>query len=67
MGEDGSKYDDRRFFTMEVDQGIPVAIVRAQRHEIPYLDDAYYLEQALSPGRSRRLGRPDHARWWPAT
>ena len=50
-GEDGSKYDDRRFFAMEVDQGIPVAIVRSQRHEIPYLDDAYYLEQALAPGR----------------
>ena len=52
VGEDGSKYDDRRFFAMEVDQSIPVAIVRAQRHEIPYLDDAYYLEQALSPGPS---------------
>ncbi len=52
MGEDGSKYDDRRFFTMQVDQGIPVAIVRAQRHEIAYLDDTYYLERALSPGRA---------------
>ncbi len=49
VGEDGSKYDDRRFFALEVDQGIPVAIVRAQRHEIAYLDDAYYLERALSP------------------
>lgn len=48
-GEDGCKLDDRRFFTMEVDQGIPVAIVVGQRHEIPYLDDAFYLEQALSP------------------
>ena len=52
VGEDGSRYDDRRFFTMEVEQGIPVAIVRSQRHEIPYLDDSYYLEQALSAGRS---------------
>ena len=60
VGEDGSKYDDRRFFAMEVDQSIPVAIVRAQRHEIPYLDDAYYLEQALSRRPERRLGRPDH-------
>ena len=51
-GEDGSKLDDRRFFTMEVDQGIPVAIVKAKQHEIPYLDDTFYLEQALSPGRS---------------
>jgi len=52
VGEDGNKYDDRRFFTMEVEQGIPVAIVRSQRHEIPYLDDGYYLEQSLSAGRS---------------
>ena len=52
VGEDGSKYDDRRFFAMEVDQGIPVAVVKAQRHEIPYLDDSYYLEQALAPGRA---------------
>ncbi len=52
VGDDGSKLDDRRFFTMEVDQGIPVAIVQARRHEIPYLDDTFYLEQALSPGRS---------------
>ena len=28
VGEDGSKYDDRRFFTVEVDQGIPVAVVK---------------------------------------
>jgi hypothetical protein len=52
VGEDGSKYDDRRYFTLEVDQGIPVAVVKPQRHEIPYLDDGYYLERALSPGRS---------------
>jgi hypothetical protein len=50
-GDDGSKFDDRRYFTMEVDQGIPVAIVKARRHEISYLEDAFYLEQALSPGR----------------
>ncbi len=48
-GEDGNKLDDRRYFTMEVDQGIPVAICVGQRHEIPYLDDAFYLEKALSP------------------
>ncbi len=52
VGEDGSKYDDRRFFTMKVDQGIPVAIARVGRHEIPYLDDAYYLERALAPSRA---------------
>ena len=51
VGDDGSKYDDRRFFALEVDQGIPVAVVKARRHEIPYLDDAYYLEKALASGR----------------
>jgi hypothetical protein len=50
VGEDGSRYDDRRFCAMEVEPSIPVAIVRPQRHEIPYLDDAYYLEHALSAG-----------------
>jgi len=51
-GDDGSKLDDRRFFTMEVDQGIPVAIVDAQRHEIPYLEDSFYVNQALAPARA---------------
>ena len=50
-GEDGSKYDDRRFFAQEVDQNIAVAVVKAKRHEIPYLDDAFYLENALSAGQ----------------
>ena len=50
VGDDGSKYDDRRFFALQVDQGIPVAVVKARRHEIPYLDDAYYLEKALVSG-----------------
>jgi hypothetical protein len=52
VGDDGSKYDDRRFFTLQIDQGIPVAMVKARRHEIPYLDDAYYLERALASGRA---------------
>jgi len=52
VGEDGSKLDDRRFFTMEVDQGIPVAVVSAQRHEIRYLNDTFYVEQALAPARA---------------
>ena len=51
-GDDGSKLDDRRFFTMEVDQGIPVAVVKPQRHEIAYLDDSFYVEQALAPARA---------------
>ena len=52
LGDDGSKLDDRHFFTMEVDQGIPVAIVTDRRHEIPYLDDSFYVQQALAPARS---------------
>ncbi len=51
-GEDGSKYDDRRFFAKEIDQNVSVAVVKARRHEIPYLDDAFYLENALSGGQS---------------
>ena len=35
VGEDGSKFDDRRFFTMEVDQGIPVAIVGRKNMRFP--------------------------------
>jgi len=54
VGADGSKYDDRRFFTIEIDQNIPVAVVRSERHEISYLDDAYYLKRALAPGASDR-------------
>ena len=49
-GDDGSKFDGRRFFTLDVDQAIPVAIVKKERQEIPYLDDSYYLERALSAG-----------------
>jgi aerotolerance regulator-like protein/VWA domain-containing protein len=52
VGKDGSRYDDQRYFSMEVDQGIPIAIVKSQRHEISYLEDTFYLEQALAPARS---------------
>ena len=52
VGDDGSKLDDRRYFTMEVDQAIPVAIVGPQRHEIRSLDDTFYVQQALSPARA---------------
>lgn len=52
VGQDGSKYDDCRFFTKEVGQSVPVAVVKTHRHEIPYLDDAFYLENALSAGQS---------------
>ncbi len=50
IGEDGSRYDDRRFFAIDLGRSIPVAVVEARRHEIPYLDEAYYLEQALALG-----------------
>jgi len=52
VGGDGSMLDDRRFFTMEVDQGIPVAVVKPGPHEIPYLEDTFYVEQALAPAAS---------------
>ncbi|MBN1395411.1 MAG: BatA domain-containing protein [Pirellulales bacterium] len=48
VGEDGSAYDDRRFFVVNVAGNIPVAVVVARRHEIPYLDDAFYLHRALA-------------------
>jgi len=51
-GDDGSKFDDRRFFTMEVDQGIPIAVVKQRRHEIPYLEESFYTEQAFAPARA---------------
>jgi hypothetical protein len=47
VGEDGSKFDDKYYFTMEVDQGIPVAVVKPERHEIDYLEDSFYVERAL--------------------
>ena len=50
IGIDGSKYDDRQFFAIEVGQGIPVALVKPQSHEIAYLEETFYLEQALSMG-----------------
>jgi len=51
VSEDGLKLDDRRFFAMEVNQDIPVAVVKPRRHEIPYLEDTFYLERALMPAR----------------
>ena len=53
VGEDGSKYDDRRFFAIDLTENVPVAVVESRQHEIPYLDEAYYLEQALAAGRPR--------------
>jgi hypothetical protein len=51
VGDDGSKYDDKRYFTMEVEQNLPVAVVKPERHEIPYLEESYYVQQALGNGR----------------
>jgi len=50
-GDDGLKLDDQRFFALAVDQDIPVAVVKPRRHEIPYLEDTFYLERALMPAR----------------
>ena len=52
VGTDGSKLDDRRFFSATIDQGIPIAIVKPSNHEIPYLEDSFYLHRALAPARS---------------
>ncbi len=46
---DGSPIDDSMPFAVVLDQRIPVAIVTTRRAEIPYTDDAFYLERALSP------------------
>jgi len=51
VGSDGSALDDRRFFTVDVDPGVPVAVV-GRRHEIPYLEDTFYVQQALAPGEA---------------
>ncbi len=49
-GDDGCPLDDSRWFAVEIDRGIPVAVVKNRQHEIAYLDDSFYLEQALSAG-----------------
>jgi hypothetical protein len=51
VGEDGSKLDDKFYFSMEVDQGIPVAVVKPERHEIDYLEDSFYVERGLGRGK----------------
>ncbi len=49
-GSDGCPQDDKLYFAMEVDQGIPVALVKPMKHEIPFLEETYYIEKALSTG-----------------
>jgi len=52
VGDDGSQLDDRRFFALEIERAIPVAVVKPQRHEIACLEDSFYVEQALAPATS---------------
>jgi hypothetical protein len=47
--EDGCALDNHLYFGLVVDAQIQVAIVKPQGQEIPYLEDTYYLEQALVP------------------
>jgi len=49
VGEDGLALDDRHFFAVAIDRAARVAIIRGRQHEIPYLDDAFYIRQALAP------------------
>ncbi|MDR2439107.1 MAG: BatA domain-containing protein [Planctomycetaceae bacterium] len=49
-GNDGNPLDDKLYFAMEVDQGIPVALIKPMRHEIPFLEETYYIERALQTG-----------------
>lgn len=49
VGDDASSADDRLAFALTVDSHIPVAIVKPQSSEIAYLDDAFYLQRALTP------------------
>jgi hypothetical protein len=51
-GDDGNKLDDRRFFSMEVDQGLPIAVVAAERKGVAFLEDTFYIESALGRGKS---------------
>jgi len=53
-GADGSAFDDRRFFAVRIVENVPVAVVRTP-HEIPHLDDAYYLENVLATGGRRAI------------
>lgn len=47
--EDGCSQDNRLFFVVNVDQQIPVAIVKPRQMAIALTDDAFYLEQVLAP------------------
>ena len=66
VGEDGSKYDDRRFFALEVDQGIPVAVVKAAAARNPLS------RRCVLPGKGPRrrpaaAGQSSPRRCWPTS
>jgi uncharacterized protein (DUF58 family) len=46
--EDGCPLDNRLFFALAIDRQVPVAVVKTRRHEIPYEDDTFYVEQVLA-------------------
>ncbi len=48
-GKDACAADDRVFFAANIDPAIPVAVIKNKQQEIPFLDQAYYLERALAP------------------
>jgi hypothetical protein len=48
VGEDGSRFNDARHFAVDLGEQVAAGIVAARRHEVPYLDDTFYLEQALA-------------------
>lgn len=50
VGNDGSKYDDKYYFAMKLEQGIPVALIKPAEHEIAFLEETFYLERALASG-----------------
>ena len=53
VGEDGSKYDDRRFFTMEVDQGSWRSSARRNMRFPTLMTRSTWTGSRLGPGRSR--------------
>ncbi|MFO0908017.1 MAG: BatA domain-containing protein [Isosphaeraceae bacterium] len=48
--EDGCAGNDRRVFAIVADQQIPVAVLKPRRAEVPFGEDSFYLERALSAG-----------------
>lgn len=53
-GKDACSFDDRLYFATNIDPAIPVAVLKGEQQEVPFLDQAYYLERALSPASGAR-------------